>query len=336
MRKKYKLTIVCLAYNQVGFIRECLDGFVMQKTNFPFQVIVHDDASTDGTAEIIAEYARKYPDIINPVLQTENQWSQGVSIARNYIWPKINSEYVALCEGDDYWVDPNKLQKQVDFLDSHPDFSVCFHPVRVTWEDKHMPDYIFPTPRFRFNKTVLTLDDLVKRNFIQTNSVVYRWRPECIKLFPTGVLPGDWYIHMLHAQVGKIGFLPDVMAVYRRNMGGIWTGAYEKDEWFIKNTIPCLKFFKAATAQFNHDWSRDMVSVAGGGICAMLREKQIDKIEYIRNNFPEIWDVVSRRLNTLDIVSVQKKAKKYKYLFNSLLFIIVLLFVVCAVLIGVR
>ena len=110
----------------------------------------------------------------------------------------------------------------------------------------------------------------------------------------------------------------------------------KKHEWFIKNTIPCLKFFKAATAQFNHDWSRDMVSVAGSGICAMLREKQIDEIEYIRNNFPEIWDVVSRRLNTLDIVSVQKKAKKYKYLFNSLLFIIVLLFVVCAVLIGVR
>ena len=151
MRKKYKLTIVCLAYNQVGFIRECLDGFVMQKTNFPFQVIVHDDASTDGTAEIIAEYARKYPDIINPVLQTENQWSQGVSIARDYIWPKINSEYVAICEGDDYWTDPHKLQKQVDFLDSHPDFSVCFHPVRVTWEDGREPDYIYPTKKQRFN-----------------------------------------------------------------------------------------------------------------------------------------------------------------------------------------
>ena len=121
------VTIRCIAYNQERYIRDCLEGFVMQKTNFRFEAIVHDDASTDGTAAIIKEYAEKYPDIIKPILETENQYSKHDGSLQRIMAEGCKGKYVAFCEGDDYWTDPLKLQKQVDFLESHPDYSLCFH-----------------------------------------------------------------------------------------------------------------------------------------------------------------------------------------------------------------
>ena len=231
---KPKVTILCTAYNHKDFIGKALDSFVMQKTNFPFEVIVHDDASTDGTTDIIREYEKKYPHIIKPIYQTKNQFSQGKDILMDCMLEHIQGEYVAMNEGDDFWTDENKLQRQVDFLDANPDFSICFHPVKIVWEDNSQPDSIFPTPAYRFHKEVLTLEDLFKHNFIQTNSVMYRWKLKK-EMWPTKqVLPCDYLWHMLHAKYGKIGFLPQVMSVYRRNQGGIWTGCGETDAWFLR------------------------------------------------------------------------------------------------------
>lgn len=329
MNKKIKVTVLCLAYNQERFIRDCLDGFVMQKTKFPFEVLVHDDASTDGTAKIIREYAEKYPDIIKPILQTENQWSRGINIWKNHMWPRINGEYVAMCEGDDYWTDPHKLQKQVDFFESRPEYSVCFHPVRVTWDDKRKPDCIWS----RSKKNTLELSDLLKRNFISTVGVMYRWRKECEQLFPDLILPGDWYLHMLHAQVGKIGYLPDIMAVYRRNNGGVWTGANKTDDWFIKTVIPHLNFYKCAMAQFNHNYTNEMSQLAAGGICAFFRAGQMDKIELIHNNYPEIWNNAIQRLNGIDVGQIQNKLTKYKHWFNRLLVICIILLLIVGIMV---
>ena len=142
------LSIICTAYNQEKYIKQALDGFVSQKTNFKFQVIIHDDASTDKTAEIIKEYQKKYPDIIKPIFQTENQYSKGISISKNILFPLVNSKYVAICEGDDYWTDPYKLQKQVDFLEANPDYSICFHPVKFIYEDKPNKTNIYPSKKF--------------------------------------------------------------------------------------------------------------------------------------------------------------------------------------------
>ena len=127
--KQYTVAIWCITYNQKNFIKDALDGFVMQKTSFPFVVFVHDDKSTDGTTDIILDYAQKYPDIIIPVIEKENQWSRG---GLKHIVNIMNSNYrvgryIAFCEGDDYWTSPHKLQTQVDFLESHPDYSMCFH-----------------------------------------------------------------------------------------------------------------------------------------------------------------------------------------------------------------
>ena len=129
------VSIQCLTYNHALYIRQCLDGFVMQKTNFRFEAIVHDDASTDGTQDIIREYEKKYPDIIKPIYQKENQYSKGIpGFITNLVSSKCKGKYIAICEGDDYWIDPNKLQMQVDFLESHPEYSMCFHDVDIKAE----------------------------------------------------------------------------------------------------------------------------------------------------------------------------------------------------------
>ena len=127
MNERPLVSIHCLTFNQAPYIRQCLDGFVMQKTNFPFEAIVHDDASTDGTAEIIKEYAEKYPNIIKPILEKDNQYTKiGFSGIEQLMAEKEQGKYIAICEGDDYWTDSRKLQKQVDFLESHPNYGLHY------------------------------------------------------------------------------------------------------------------------------------------------------------------------------------------------------------------
>ena len=143
---KYLVAIKCATYNHEPYIRDALEGFVMQKTNFPFVAIVHDDASTDGTPDIIREYAAKYPDIIKPIYETENQYSKRDGSLRRIMNAAVEAsgaKYVALCEGDDYWTDPLKLQKQVDFLESHPDYSLVFANARLHY-DAGLSEDTFP------------------------------------------------------------------------------------------------------------------------------------------------------------------------------------------------
>lgn len=127
MQDQVYLTVFCLAYNHGQYIKQCLDGFVLQQTNFKFEVVVHDDASTDDTARIIQSYADKYPGLIVPILEEENQFSKRNNSISRIVIPYFRGKYIAFCEGDDYWIDQNKLQRQVDFLDSHTDYTMCFH-----------------------------------------------------------------------------------------------------------------------------------------------------------------------------------------------------------------
>lgn len=124
---KPKVSIVCITYNHGDYIGKAIEGFLMQKTNFPYEILIHDDASTDNTAEVIKSYEVRFPDIIKPIYQTENQYSKGIKIIPTYLFPKAKGEYVAICEGDDFWTDENKLQIQVDYMDKHKDCSITFH-----------------------------------------------------------------------------------------------------------------------------------------------------------------------------------------------------------------
>lgn len=216
------VSIQCTVYNHEPYLRQCLDGFVMQQTNFRFEVIIHDDASTDGSADIIREYAAKYPDIFRPIFQTENQYSQGIDIYSTYLFPRALGRYIALCEGDDYWTDPLKLQKQVDFLEANPEYSMCFGNIEIEdpkceYRKQLSVDYI------QCNSTLCKLDErqafyaiLTNKCRIQTLTVVFR-RGIIDKIAPNEVsfLMGDTPMWLDLSQLGKIKYFNDVFGVYR-------------------------------------------------------------------------------------------------------------------------
>ena len=131
MKDNIMVSIVCVVYNHERFLRDTLNGFVSQVTNFPIEILIHDDASTDGSAAIIHEYEKKYPNIFFPIYQTENQYSKGVKIADVLLYPRCRGKYIAICEGDDYWTDPHKLQKQYDALERNPDIDLCANGARI-------------------------------------------------------------------------------------------------------------------------------------------------------------------------------------------------------------
>jgi glycosyltransferase involved in cell wall biosynthesis len=214
MITKPLVAINCLVYNHEPYLRDCLDGFVMQQTNFPFVAIVHDDASTDGSAAIIREYEEKYPHIFKPIYETENQYSKRDGSLDRIMDEAINAtgaKYVAMCEGDDYWIDPLKLQKQVDFMEANPEYGM----VVTAFQQIHNTDSK-PFNTIVYTKNEILLDDILQEIWIATMTVMYRvevtksYNPSFDNLL-MGDLPLWGYIALNH----KIGYLTDITAIYR-------------------------------------------------------------------------------------------------------------------------
>ena len=217
---EYTISICCLAYNHEQFIRKCMDGFLMQATNFRFEVLIHDDASTDNTASIIKDYQKRFPNIVFPIYQKENQYTQGVSITATYNWPRVRGKYIAMCEGDDYWTDPLKLQKQVDFLEENEDFVCCSHLSDTVYNfQRNIKVDAFST--LPHQSGVLTLRRYKMINGFHTSSMVYR--SNLLTEFPVNrkELLRDTPIKLWLLSRGAIKILPDKMSVYRRNLGGV-------------------------------------------------------------------------------------------------------------------
>ena len=211
------VSIRCCTYNHEKYIRQCLDGFVMQKTNFAFEAIVHDDASTDGTQEIIKEYARRYPEIIKPILETENLWRKRDGSLRRVVDNACVGKYVAFCEGDDYWTDPNKLQSQVDFLESHGDFTLCFHSSAVLNEN-HAVQYIKCES---IEEREYFTNDIFPAWIIATASVMCRREVlEAPVRHRRWLSYGDIAFFLTAAKTGRLWGMKKQMSVYRINAGG--------------------------------------------------------------------------------------------------------------------
>lgn len=211
----------CLTYNHELYIEDALKGFAMQKTDFPFCAVVIDDCSTDGTADIVRRYETQYPDKIKGIYLPHN-FRQTKEDKRPYYQEYIDkATYWAECEGDDYWTDPYKLQKQVDFLEAHPEYSLCFHEVKV-----------FNQKAQQFVENTITRDipgksditELAKGNYIHTPSVLVRYDKEVHAKLKSmgGVVPSDYALWMLYAEKGKLYKLPEEMAVYRVG-SGLWS-----------------------------------------------------------------------------------------------------------------
>nr|BAG11528.1 putative glycosyltransferase [Mycobacterium intracellulare] len=245
-----KVSVVSVSYNHEAFIRETLDGIVAQKTDFPVEVIIADDASTDATPAIIRDYADRYPHLFRPILRSENV---GIHANVSAALSATRGEYLAICEGDDYWTDPMKLSKQVAFLDEHPEISVCFHPVQVLWTDGRKGSE-FPPAGWRHD---LTIDALIRRNFIQTNSVLYR-RQARYDDIPPDVMPMDWYLHVRHAASGGIAMLAETMAVYRRHPQSFWYGAdVDRAKFWVSHGRGHAAMFEAMLDFFPDDPARE-------------------------------------------------------------------------------
>lgn len=215
------VTIRCLVYNHEPFLRQCLDGFVMQKTCFRFEAIVHDDASTDGSAAIIREYAEKYPEIIKPIFETENQYSKNDGSIRRIMNAHTHGKYVAMCEGDDYWTDPYKLQKQVDFLESHPDYVMCSHRFNQYIEDKKLLE---EDDDKNFQGADYDLKNLIGGKWLtQTLTLMFRRSALDLQHFESYGMSMDIILLYELLRNGKGYCLPDIMAVYRYHGGGVWS-----------------------------------------------------------------------------------------------------------------
>lgn len=215
------VSICCLAYNHAPYIRQCLEGFVMQKTNCPIEVLIHDDASTDGTQDIIKEYEAKYPDIIKPIYQKENQYSKGVKVSLVYNFSRAKGKYIAMCEGDDYWTDPYKLQKQVDFLESHPDYVMCSHRFNQYIQDKNLLE---EEKNLTFQGADYDLKNLIGGKWLtQTLTVMYRRSALDLKEYESYGMSMDIILFYALLKNGKGYCFPDIMATYRLHGGGVWS-----------------------------------------------------------------------------------------------------------------
>lgn len=224
MDHEIKVSISCITFNHAPFIHKCLEGFLMQQVNFPLEVLIHDDASTDGTQEIIAAFQQKYPEVIFPLLQNANQYQRGVrGMNARFNFPRARGKYIALCEGDDYWTDPLKLQKQVDFLEKNPDVVLCGHDsVLVNKND----EIIQTTALEERQKKDCSGLDLQKCFGILTQTMCFRNMPG-LKAMPKQAFEisnGDKFLISFLGQFGSYKYMSEVKpSAYRLHDGGVWS-----------------------------------------------------------------------------------------------------------------
>lgn len=230
-RNKPLVAIYCLVYNHGEYLRECLDGFVNQKTDFPVVAIVHDDKSTDNSADIIREYCKKYPHLFHPIYEEENQYSKhngSIERVMNAAIEEIKPTYLAFCEGDDYWTDPNKLQKQVDVLEQHPEYVFCCHRYKIfneqdrTFSMDYAQDFykdgedLVVTPEIQSRTWVTKLLSMVARADLYMRArytAKEKYGDTCLDLY-------EFYELMKY---GNGISLNRFMGVYRLQQNGIWT-----------------------------------------------------------------------------------------------------------------
>lgn len=235
MREKVEVSVICLAYNHESYIEKCLEGFVTQKTNFRFEIIIHDDASTDNTVQIIKRYVERYPDLFIPIYQEENQQSKGVRVIRDFMFPIARGKYIAWCEGDDYWCDENKLQTQFDILENNKECALSAHIVKKIYEDGSDTFKTIPDKRFKFNAGELSKEETCNLVWcqgypFQTSS--YFFKKEILKEFLNNeikdldLLNGDMIFLRMAAIYGTIYYIDMPMSCYRVMSKGSWTSTH--------------------------------------------------------------------------------------------------------------
>ena len=269
------VTIRCITYNHEKYIAQCIEGFLIQKTNFPFEILIHDDASTDDTAIIIRKYEEKFPKIIKPIYQTENQYSKHDDTIVNILNSLTRGKYIAICEGDDYWIDENKLQMQVDFLENNPEYTMCFHSAIQHYENNEIQDAPFSKIMDRdysskqiFKQWIIPTASVVYKSFIMDTDLYKSMRSDRRLIF------GDTPLFLACSEAGKIRGFSKNMSVYRRHENGaVWGENLERNykqyyhNLVISDNIPRLKFIVSFCNK----------KIAAGSCVSAFIKKEYDK-----------------------------------------------------------
>lgn len=307
------VTLVCITYNHENYIAEALDSFVSQVTTFPYKVFVGDDCSTDKTPEIIAEYAEKYPDIIVPFLRKTNMGAQ-----RNLVdmCEHATTPYIAFCEGDDYLINPNKLQIQYEYMEKHPKYRACFHNTMIQADpDWYLNSYYKPDKQGRrlipgsipgYNKKLksMKMDYYIQFGPAHTSSMFFRWDYdlEIPEWYYTHIF-GDHPMMMLQAGNGRVGFIPEVMSVYRRSEVGIIM-YNNKNEHFLKTReswmdvlLDLEQYFSENYGMFANAAIRTRMTQEGiNYLDALVSADKWDKIHEFLDAYPKVAGMVFKTL----------------------------------------
>lgn len=222
------ISIQCNTYNHAHYISDALDSFLSQKTVFPFEIVVHDDASTDHTQDIIKEYAMKYPNIIHPVLERENQFSKGIAHFHSVVYPLMKGKYTAMCEGDDYWTDDHKLQMEVSYLEKHPDCSLVFTAAEYSEQD-----IIVRNDRHYNNECDIEAEEIISGggDYCATASLCFPTK--LIFIHPKYRLMadiGDYPMQIMLALHGAVHYFPEITCCYRVNSESSWSKSQISDD----------------------------------------------------------------------------------------------------------
>lgn len=242
MAEKIKVSVIMVTYNQEKYINEAIRSVVLQKFDYPYEIIIGDDCSTDRTLEYSQKWQAKYPNLIRIIQRDKN-----IGIQRNYIdtYNQCRGEYIAICEGDDFWCSKHKLQRQVQYMDTHKDCNICFHRVI----NYYMTNNSKSLSNGKGTKIDSDINDLAKSNYITNLSVMYR--RDAVNKLPewlTEIASPDYVIHMLHASTGSIHYINKPMAVYRQHAKGIWGSNIKEKQLLIS-----LNSRKYLIAHFSQD-----------------------------------------------------------------------------------
>lgn len=296
MKDDIAVSIICNTYNHEKFIKATLDGFLMQKTSFKYEVLIHDDASTDGTAEIIREYEEKHPEIIKPICQSENHFSKHLPISRKYQYPRAKGKYFAFCEGDDCWTCENKLQLQYDYMESHPSCSMtCHNSVRYDFETGKSnvenpiddsgivsPYDIICQPKETW---IATASIFARAEIIKNASKIYQLSPV-----------GDYAIRLMCLSAGDIYYDKTPMSIYNYKHPGSWSsGAWKKIRNKADSSIVFLEEYNKLTGYRFNEYilqsikKRKLYSYLSEGNIKMLKSAEfkaefskLPKVEKVR------------------------------------------------------
>jgi len=267
------VSILCSTYNHAPYIKQCIDSLLMQETTFPVEIIIRDDASTDGTTEIVDNYGREHPNIVKCILEPENQYVKG-GRALSVLAQNSRGSYTAICEGDDYWTTTDKLEKQIFLLEANPESHMCVAKTRMVHDDleKSKEDVVFEG----LPKKFLTFKDFYDKCYMHTSTYVLRSFSEIYEIWGDKLRLSDTSLRYIYADLGPVVFLPEVVSVYRITGKGTWTrlsNAKKLDQEIILHEL----FYKYFKREYRGQFSMKLLIQYKDAMLLQLKQRDLCK-----------------------------------------------------------